>query len=83
MVETPAIVVAPPAAAVRRVQPEFDRAGTWVFEYPHPDPYLRDPVIYVKEGSNLDELFKQFPTRNFYRLSHVKDVLPIHLKRIR
>lgn len=83
VVERPAIVVAPSAAGVRQVDRDLAQAGSWVYEYPHPDPYLEAPVIFVKEGSNLDELFARFPDRHFYSLSYVQDVLPVKVTRIR
>ncbi len=83
VVETPAIVVAPPASTVRRTRPEFAAAGSWVYEYPHPDPDLSGPVIFVREGTNLEVLFERFPKRYFYGIKFDTGELPVIIYPIR
>jgi hypothetical protein len=62
-----AIVLAPPYGvwALARVP-----AGTWILEYPHPDPFWRDDVIFARPDADRRALHARFPDRALYEMSY-------------
>ena len=65
-----AIVMAPQPIMLTRMDPAREPYGSWVFHYPHPDPFLRDDVLYVKPGSDLERLRTLFPERQIYWMNY-------------
>jgi hypothetical protein len=61
-----AIVLAPSPAWLAWLRK--DRAGSWVVQFPHPDPYFRDDVIYAKANADIKLLHDRFPDRGLFRL---------------
>lgn len=59
------------------------RTGSWVLQYPHPDPYFRDDVIWATPGADLAALRVHFPDRAFYRLEITADPEMLRLVRLR
>lgn len=58
-----AIVVAPPFIRLLRVDPTIAEVGSWVLQYPHPDPYLGDDRLFVLAGADLAALRARQPDR--------------------
>jgi 4-amino-4-deoxy-L-arabinose transferase-like glycosyltransferase len=63
-----AVVVADTLALLYQRHP----TGSWVQQFPHPDPYLRDDIIFARAGADLPALRARFPDRRFYRLRIAK-----------
>lgn len=63
-----AIVVAPQAAAYWYRHPERSLSGSWVLEFPPPDPWLQAPVLFARDDADLARLRRHFPDRSFWRL---------------
>ncbi len=59
-----AVVLADTLATLYQRHP----TGSWVQQFPHPDPYLRDDVIFARADADLRALRARFPDRRFYRL---------------
>lgn len=68
-IEAPAIVVVEPAPALWRLRPDLGLNGVWRGEVPHPDPFLRDRVVFARgEYADLAVLSRVFPRRQLYFL---------------
>jgi hypothetical protein len=65
---TNAIVVAPQFAAYWRYHPGRARWGSWIFEFPPPDPFLRDEVLVLSREVTLEQLREHYPGRAVYRM---------------
>jgi hypothetical protein len=64
-----AIVLVEPAKALWVRHPEVAMARRWGGELPHPDPFLRDPVIFADQGAaDPNRLRRAFPRRELYLL---------------
>jgi hypothetical protein len=64
-----AIVLVEPAKALWVKHPEVAMARRWAGELPHPDPFLRDPVIFADQGAaDPNRLRRAFPRRELYLL---------------
>jgi hypothetical protein len=50
--------------------------GSWVVQYPHPDPFLRDDVVYAHPGADVAALRARLPDRSIYRFSLDADANP-------
>jgi hypothetical protein len=72
-----AIVLAP--SPLLRLELDPSLAGSWVIEFPHPDPYLRDDVIFVKEDADPRALREAFPERRLYRMTFGHGIPSIQL----
>lgn len=72
-----AVVVAPQAALLRTVRPDLAPLGGWVYEFPPPDPFLRDDVLWTRADSDLDELRRRFPQRKLYRMGIRREGEPL------
>ena len=48
-------------------------AGSWVLDYPHPDPFFRDDVIFAKLTADRAALRARFPDRKLYTLTYSVD----------
>jgi hypothetical protein len=68
-----AIIVAEPFIMLPQVDPASAPASTWELRYPHPDPFLRDDVIYVEPVVPLADLRARFPDRAFYAMTYKVD----------
>lgn len=44
--------------------------GSWVLQYPQPDPFLRDDVIFATATADRAALRKLFPDRRLYEMSY-------------
>lgn len=47
-----------------------DPAITWMLQYPHPDPFLRDDVIFAKTTADVAALHAAFPDRKLYAMTY-------------
>ncbi len=45
-----------------------DRTGSWVLQFPHPDPYFRDDIVYARRTADVAALRERFPDRAIYRM---------------
>lgn len=80
----PAIVLVEPVQALWRLRPDLAIAGAWRGELPHPDPFLRDRVIFAS-GADADpqKLLRAFPRRRLYALRASGGGEPFRLERLR
>lgn len=62
IVMTPSYAAFP--AAVR------DPAFTWMLQYPHPDPFFRDDVIFAHNDADIAALRRAFPDRKLYAMTY-------------
>lgn len=46
-----------------------DPVGSWVLQFPHPDPYLRGDLIFARATADVAALRRKFPDRAFWRLT--------------
>jgi hypothetical protein len=53
-----------------------------VLFYPHPDPFLRDDVIFAKPNARLPALRERFPGRRLYAMHYNTSDDPITLVEI-
>ncbi len=60
-----AVVLADPIAKLY----VHHQTGSWVLQFPHPDPYLRDDIVFANADADVGALRARFPTRTLYRLS--------------
>jgi hypothetical protein len=74
-----AIVFALPPARLYAMRPEMQWTRSWVLELPPPDPFLTDPVIYVKADADPAALRRRFPDRQLYVLVYQTDGAPASL----
>jgi hypothetical protein len=74
-----AIVIAPPFWSLVRGHPLFAPVGSWVLQYPHPDPFLRDDVIFVRHTADPAALRSRFPERTIYVMTYNTGPRPIQL----
>ena len=49
---------------------EHEPTGTWMLEYPHPDPLYRDDLIFASPGADRAMLHKLFPDRPLFEVSY-------------
>jgi len=63
-----AVVLVPQAATYWHGHPERSSTGSWVYEFPPPDPYLRDDVLLLTRPIEVERLREHFPDRNIYRM---------------
>ncbi|MDB4959682.1 MAG: hypothetical protein JWO36_7251 [Myxococcales bacterium] len=68
-----AIVIAQPYIVLLQIDKTFAPAGSWVLEYPHPDPFLTDDVIFAKASANPEALHRLFPDRALYEMSYARE----------
>ncbi len=47
-----------------------NRTGTWVLEYPHPDPFFRDDILFAKPTADRAALRAHFPDRKLYTMTY-------------
>ena len=64
-----AIVLAPPYAAWAAAHVP---TGTWMLQYPHPDPFFRDDIIFGLPHADPAALHKRFPDRAIYQLGYAR-----------
>ncbi len=57
-----AIIVSPNPHEIARFTK--NRYGTWQLQHPHPDPYLRDSVIFTYNQKSINDLVRLYPDRN-------------------
>lgn len=79
---TDAVVLAQPPAVLSRVNPAVAREGSWVLHFPHPDPWLRDPVLFARPGTDPAALARRFPDRAVYRMHYNPGDPPVTLERL-
>jgi len=79
-----AVVVTEPYVYLPQVDPKFAPWGTWELQYPHPDPFFRDDIIYVQPLVPLAALRARFPDRAFYSMTYKAESgqSSIHIKPI-
>lgn len=77
-----AVVLAPQAAHFWLRNKSLARTGSWVYEFPLPDPSLNDDVLFVREDADLDALRARFPDRSFWRMTFPKDAGVARLERV-
>lgn len=77
-----AVVMAPPYIVLLQVDRTFAPWGSWVLEYPHPDPFLRDDVVFAKSTADPAALRARFPDRTLYRMSYVREQPPIRVEQL-
>jgi hypothetical protein len=53
-----------------------DPTGTWVVQHPHPDPFLRDDVVYAYPDADVAALRAKLPDRSIYRFTFDADGHP-------
>ncbi len=75
-----AIVIAPPFAAF--VMASGNPAGTWMLQYPHPDPQLTDDVIFAQSTAQPAALRARFPDRKLYRMDYAVEPPTLRLSPI-
>jgi 4-amino-4-deoxy-L-arabinose transferase-like glycosyltransferase len=80
-----AVVIGDPPAVLVRMRPEFVGAGSWVYQLPHPDPYLEKGPIYVKRPANeaaLAALRARFPNRAVFHMRYFETAPFVRLERL-
>ncbi|HTE55227.1 MAG TPA: hypothetical protein VK698_30450, partial [Kofleriaceae bacterium] len=65
-----AMVMAPPFITLVNRHPVLAQVGTWVFQYPPPDPFLRDDVIFVRPTADPAALRALYPDRTLYAMTY-------------
>lgn len=65
-----ALVLAPPPAVLVNTNPLLAPVGSWVFQYPPPDPFFRDDVIFARHTADVTALRARFPDRTIYRMTY-------------
>jgi hypothetical protein len=65
-----AVVFAPPPGALYQLRPEMRASRSWVLQLPHPDPLLRDSVIYVHHDADPAAIQRAFPSRSLFFLRY-------------
>lgn len=81
-----AIVIADPYFALVQVNRTFAPWGSWVIQYPHPDPFFRDDVIFAHDtgkADEVDQLHATFPDRAIYQMTYASGRSPIHVSLLR
>jgi Dolichyl-phosphate-mannose-protein mannosyltransferase len=74
-----AVVLAPSPLALRGVRPDLAPLGGWVHDFPPPDPFLRDDVLWARPNSDVEKLRRQFPNRKLFRMLIRPGVEPLVL----
>lgn len=64
-----AIVMAPPYAMWAY---EHEPTGTWMLQYPHPDPFYRDDLLFVVPDADRAMLRARFPDRALFEVSYAR-----------
>lgn len=78
-----AIVIAKPYIVLLQVDRTFAPWGSWVLEYPHPDPFLGDDVIFVRTSAKVPELAARFPDRAIYEMTYAREQPSIRVTELR
>lgn len=65
-----AIVIADRPYKLWFARPEIGAISSWVAELPHPDPYLRDDVLFAYPEADVQKLRQAFPDRKLYRMTY-------------
>jgi len=65
-----AVVVAPRFADIWRANPEFNKRGTWVFEWRRARPDLSDKILIVQDIPGAVGIFREkFPNRPIFQMT--------------
>lgn len=75
-----AVVVADRPHRLWFLRPEIGAVSSWVAELPHPDPFLRDPVLFAYPEADLDLLRRRFPDRRLYRMTYAAEGPPVRVE---
>ncbi len=78
-----AVVIADRPYKLWFTRPEIGEIGSWMADLPHPDPYLRDPVIFAYPEGDPQALLARFPDRRFYRMTYHPTGDPIRVAPLR
>ena len=78
-VEPPAIVVGKPPVSSFIVA-ESGPIGTWVKEWPYPDPALSDPILYLRPRVVPADVRAAFPDRNLYQVEYADGEEPVRVR---
>lgn len=65
-----AVVIADRPSDLWFSRPELEDVSSWVADLPHPDPYLRNPVLLAYPEADIGKLRARFPDRTFYRMTY-------------
>lgn len=50
-------------------RPELEDVSSWLADLPHPDPFLRNEVIFAYPEADVELLRRDFPDRKLYRMT--------------
>ena len=75
-----AIVIADRPYKLWFARPEIGGVSSWVAELPHPDPYLRDEVIFAYPEADIEVIRKAFPERTLYRMTYSAEGDPVRVR---
>ena len=65
-----AIVIADRPSQLWFSRPELKDVSSWLADLPHPDPFLRDNVLFAYPEADVELLRRDFPDRELYRLTY-------------
>jgi hypothetical protein len=74
-----AIVIADRPYKLWFARPELGAISSWVADLPHPDPYLRDRVLFAYPEADVDALRRAFPDRRLYRMTYSSEGEPVRV----
>ncbi|MDA8020499.1 MAG: hypothetical protein MPN21_23925 [Thermoanaerobaculia bacterium] len=74
-----AVVIADRPYKLWFARPEIGGVSSWVAELPHPDPYLRDEVLFAYPEADLEALRRAFPDRRLYRMTYAREGDPVRV----
>lgn len=75
-----AIVIADRPYKLWFARPEIGGISSWVAELPHPDPYLRDRVIFAYPEADVEAIRAAFPDRKLYRMTYSRKGDPVRVE---